>query len=173
MSRRIIKIFVLNLWLILVACSTPKYVDSPKDFKYNIHGLYANFKLNDRPSIIGEIIEVQPDIIRILPLSSNMGITTFSKDLIKSAEILVALSYDNPKKIYSWSGLMGLTSIAHGFWGVFTLPINVTTAISMNNSTYQGAYKIKYPDKILWKDMSKFARFPQGIPKNINVSLIK
>lgn len=68
---------------------------------------------------------------------------------------------------------MPITSIGHGFWGVITLPINISTAASMNSSSNSSAYRMKYPDNISWNEMSKFARFPQGIPENIDLNLIE
>ena len=41
----------------------------------------------------------------------------------------------------------------------------------MNSAAFKGAYRIKYSDNISWNGISKFARFPQGIPESIDQEL--
>lgn len=89
---------LIVLFLVFSACSTPKNLTSPKDFKFDINGLYIECTLVNKSSINGELIEVNPNIIRILPVDSKEGLKTFIKDEIKNVEIFVSSIYDNPKK---------------------------------------------------------------------------
>jgi len=163
----------LIITFLFCACTTPNYLSSPKDFKYHVKGLFLEFKLDKKTKIIGEIIEVNSDYVIILPVDSHIGIQTIFKDRIEKADVIVSLTSDNPKKINTWAGLMPILSLGHGYWGVFTLPINLAVAVPMSNASMKGTYAIKYPDNISWDDMSKFARFPQGIPRNIKLESIR
>jgi hypothetical protein len=164
---------LLCVILVLSSCSSASYLTKPKDFKYQIKGLFIETTLKDESITIGEIIEVDSVDIKILPLYQKNGIQTITKDEIQSAEVIIALTSDDSKKISTWAGLLNVLSIGHGYFGALTLPVNLAITIPMANDAAKGTYRVKYPDNITWYEMSKFARFPQGIPKNIAQNDIK
>jgi hypothetical protein len=43
----------------------------------------------------------------------------------------------------------------------------------MSYDAAKGVYRVNYPKNVNWEDMSKFARFPQGIPDAVDVKSIK
>ena len=163
----------LSFILLLTSCKTADYLSKPKNFKEQVKGLYFECKVDGDLQIIGEIIEVDSTAIKILPLYTSEGIITIAKDRIETADILVALTSDNPEKIKTWSSLINIASLGHGFFAVISLPINLASSISMNSSAAKGAYRVNYPKNVFWKDISKFARFPQGIPPTIEPNSIK
>lgn len=163
----------LSFILLLASCKTADYLTKPKDFKEQVNGLYFECKVDGEFEIIGEIIEVDSTDIKILALNSEEGIMTISKDRIEKGDILVALTSDNPKKIKTWSSLINIAPLGHGYFGVVSIPINLISTIPMNNSAAKGAYRVNYPNNVFWKDISKFARFPQGIPDGIDPKSIK
>ena len=110
---------------------------------------------------------VKKDVI-VTQYTSNSTMITVFKDSIGSAEIIVSTTSDDPGKISTWAALINLSSIGHGFGGIITLPINLAITIPIANDAAKGTYRVKYPAAIGWKEMSKFARFPQGIPQSIN-----
>ena len=158
---------LLCVFIVLNSCSSASYLTKPKDFKYQIKGLFIETTLKDESITIGEIIEVDSVDIKILSFYQEIGIQTITKDKIQSAEVIIALTSDNPEKISTWAGLLNVLSIGHGYFGLLTLPINLAITIPMANDAVKGTYRVKYPDNIAWDEMSKFARFPQGIPQNI------
>ena len=161
--------FLLFALLISTACSSPKYLSSPANFKQHVKGLFLEYTLGKpKDKIIGEIIEVNPEEVIILPIEENASIRTIPKSEILEADIIVASTSDNPKSISTWAGLVNLLSVSHGRVGVFSLPINLLTTISIGNSAAKSAYRIKYPADVSWDQMNKFARFPQGIPASID-----
>lgn len=160
--------------LLILSCSSPKHLPKPKDFKYHVKGLHMELVTNNDVTILGEIIEAKSDSVKILPLQINKrSITTISKNDIKKADVIISLTSDDPKKISTWGGLLNITSIGHGFFGLFTLPINLLATSSMSNSAAKGNYRMKYPNDVSWEMLKKFARFPQGIPSHIKLEDIQ
>ncbi|GAA3560767.1 hypothetical protein [Snuella lapsa] len=164
---------ILSALILVLSCGTPKTLISPKNFKFDVKGLFVKCKLLDNSFIKGELIEVTPETIRVLTNEKEENIKTFKKENINNVEIFVSSIYDNPKIINRWSTLMPVTSVGHGFFGIFSLPVNIGVAISMNSTSQSSSYRMKYPDNISWNEMSKFARFPQGIPNNIDMNQIE
>lgn len=151
------------------ACSSPYYLSKPAEFKYQVKGLTFEANLDEGLILFGEIIELDSESITILPIGpQRKEMTTISKTQIKSAEIIVSSTSDNSQKIGTWAGLTNIESIGHGIVGIVTLPINLAVTIPIAIDASKGTYRIKYPENISWDEMTKFARFPQGIPENIN-----
>ena len=54
-----------------------------------------------------------------------------------------------------------------------SLPINLMITIPIGISAAHDTYKMNYPKNVSWNQMSKFARFPQGIPDHIDLDQIE
>lgn len=164
-----ITFFLCTLFL-FSGCSSPKHLPTPKDLKYHVKGFYAQVNTNGIfKSISGEIIAASANEIIVLPFDTKAKITTIAKDNIQTINVLISLTVDNPKKINTRASLVNLTSIGHGVFGLITLPINIAATTGITRSKYS----MKYPDNLSWDKLSKFARFPQGIPSQINIKTIE
>lgn len=159
--------YLILLTLIFTGCKSPQYLTTPQDFNYNVKGLYFECEISGYKSVLGEIIEVSPEYIKILPFESESSLLKIEKDRVVKGDILVALTSNNPKKIQTWSALVNFAPLGHGYFAVFTVPINLAATIPMSHTASKGAYRINYPDGIQWIELAKFARFPQGIPNHI------
>jgi hypothetical protein len=150
-----------------MTCSSPKNVSTPNNLKHKVYGSYANLYLpGNLKNKSGEIIEVNAKEIKLLQKGEVISV---SKDLVQSCIISVSLTVNDPKKINTWASLINLMSIGHGLFGVISLPINVLAT----NGITKSKYTLKYPDNMSWDKIQKFARFPQGIPKNIDLKEIQ
>lgn len=165
-------ISILVTLLLLVSCKSPSYLTKPKDFKYHVKGLYFETEIVKNFKIIGEIIEVNDNEIKILPINSEK-IIAIEKDRINSADIIVSLTGNEVKKINILATVTALSTVPHGWFWAITLPISLTTSIATAQSAAKATYRVKYPDDIDWSNISKFARFPQGIPENIDINRIQ
>lgn len=154
--------------LILAGCRSPEYLAEPEDFRYHVKGLYLKAQLGNDARLLGEIIEVNPEEIVLLALDQNIGLRTFPKGQIKTAEVVVSLTSDAHKAIGAWAGLINLLSIGHGGYAILSMPINIPVTTAVANKAAMASYRVKYPDQVSWEEMKKFARFPQGIPEQIN-----
>lgn len=167
--------FLAILILLGTSCLSNKYLPKPSELKQHTKGLYIDLKLNGESSVLGEIIEVNPEEVNILPIKIinstvyHGALTTIKKEQINRARIGVATISDNPKKIKNLATTASVISIGHGWFAIITLPSSLAIGIS----TVNGSMSIRYPMDISWDQMNKFARFPQGIPKSINPINIK
>lgn len=60
----------------------------------------------------------------------------------------------------AWAVLGGLSTISHGFFLVLTVPLwTLGGTASALAQQYSGSYRFRHP-----KEVSAFARFPQGLP---------
>lgn len=161
-------LLVLSFVVLFSACNSPKYMPKPKDFSHHVKGLHVIVKEHDGNKVSGEIIAVDAKFMKILPTKPIADRLFFiSKKNIKKATILVSTISDDPIRISTKAGLVNLTTLGHGFFMVFTVPITMAMTMKMGNEVAKSSYRIKYPKDISWNEMSKFARFPQGIPRQI------
>lgn len=167
-------VFILFSFLLLGACKSPMYLSSPNDFKHHVKGLILKVDLDEDTQVLGEIIEVNNEAITILTLNQDKAtiITVLKKD-IHSADIVISSTSDNPKGLGTWAGLINLTTLYHGYFMVLSVPINLGTTIFISRDAAIGTYSMKYPENVSWEQISKFARFPQGIPEHIDIKQIK
>ncbi|MCR9290604.1 MAG: hypothetical protein NXI23_24800 [Bacteroidetes bacterium] len=166
-------LFLLGI-LFLGACKSPDYLSKPMDFSHHVKGLILKAEIDGKSKILGEIIEVNSEAIMILPIDKNTNtIMTIPKDKIQNADIIIASTSDNPTGISTWAGLINLAPAGHGWFMILSVPINLVTTISIGSDAAKGTYRMKYPKNVSWNQMSKFARFPQGIPDHINLDQIE
>lgn len=63
----------------------------------------------------------------------------------------------------AWSfPVLALASLSHGFFGVITLPINmILSGVAYGSLSDKASYTAK---ELPYEEISKYARFPQGLP---------
>ena len=161
------KFYLFIILVIITSCSSPKHVLTPNELKKNTKGLYSKITLKSTTNgVNGELIEVTDKQITLL---TKDGILSFKKENIKESIILVSLTVNNPRRINSWASLINLLSLGHGYWAVFSLP----PTIAITNGITSEKYIMNYPENVKWEQLHKFARFPQGIPKEIDRQSIR
>jgi len=167
-----LKYFLIFLFFVS-ACKVPDYVPLPKDYKYNVKGSYVMIKTKDDKDIVGEIIVVNDKSISLLPTSSQFRkiITIVKRDDLEF-DILLCSSSDEPEAITAWASALTLTSIGHGKFLVFSAPINIATGFGMA-ADVKSPYSVRYPKGIDWRRLHKFARYPQGLPEGVDLSMIR
>ncbi|MEO6902695.1 MAG: hypothetical protein ABI315_06025 [Bacteroidia bacterium] len=169
------KITLIALLAILISsCSAPKYLPSSDKIDVNQNGSYikvnfyraANIPRSLQTYYGGELIAIDSNKMVILSASTHKCATIQIKDVKR-----FNLRYAKPKH-YGWTiPLYTLATIAHGFLLIYTAPINliVTTAV-----TISGENAFQYNKRnMTYEKLKMFARFPQGIPPNIDLANIK
>lgn len=152
--------------IFISSCYSPKYLPSSGKIDVNEYGSYI--KLTDKTASIidGELIAIDSNKIIVL--------TEYTKNCITVPVSKVeqfSLKYANPKH-YGWTIPSGIgLPLIHGLFAVFTIPVHLIVTISV---TVGGENAFKYSDKNMTYDKLKmFARFPQGVPPNIDLASIK
>jgi hypothetical protein len=171
MRNRIVINILAAAVLLLSSCYPKTYLPKPKEYLSDVKGSYITVVMKSRSHITheGEIIAVDKEHLILLSVSRWDTTTVIHKEEVQSAQILLARTSDDPEKIGTWAGLMNLMTLAHGYFMVFTVPMNIIASIATATGASNSNYRIHYPDEIKWDDISKFARFPQGMPKGVEV----
>jgi len=164
----------LLLLAILPACMPPKHLPTPGGLKYFTKGCYIKATyLNEegrREHLKGEIIAVENEKLYLLEKTNNTAptVVAYSQEKFLQTDVFVSTIVEDPTILSIWGGLLPLTSISHGFFGVLSLPVLLTTSFSG-----KGTYRVGFPRGANWEEIRKFARFPQGLPANIDLISIQ
>jgi hypothetical protein len=115
--------------------------------------------------IDGELIAIDSNKIVVLSSTEKKCLLVSVKEIKR-----FTLQYAQPKQ-YGWTiPVFLLSTISHGFFSIFTVPVNLIVTIS---STSSGNSAFKYKSKSMnYQKLKMFARFPQGIPSNIPIESI-
>jgi len=162
-----IKIILAALFtMFFYSCVSPSYLPTSDKIDVNEYGAYIQVIRKANSTIKGELISIDSNQICVLNNSSNKCIIL----PITSVESF-SLRYALPKD-YGWTiPVFTLATISHGLIAIFSAPLNLIVTIIVTSS---GENAFKYSDRSMTYDQLKmFARFPQGIPPNIEILEIK
>jgi hypothetical protein len=161
------KLFILVLVAVFnINCSTPTYLPSSKEIGVHQFGSYIKIKHKNNSYTSGELIAIERNKIIVLKQIEQTCVTVPISDVDK-----FKLNYAKPKN-YEWTIPFGvLLPFIHGSFSYVTLPIHLLGTISV---TAAGKNAFKYSEKNMTYDQLRmFARFPQGIPRDVDLSSIK
>ncbi len=160
--------------LFLTGCKSPYNLSSPKEFPFHVKGLVLEWKTGKPGKMLhGEILEVTDSNLTVLLVEGTYDLQVIPRTDLEKADILVATTSDSPKSFAIWTALLNLMPLGHGFFGILTIPVNLSTSIPLAVDASAGTYRLKFPRDVPWSDLHKFARFPQGIPASINLTSLK
>jgi len=155
------------LVLVIISCTSTKYfLPSSESIDVDQYGSYINVTHKRLVNIKGELISIDSTKIIVLMESTHKCVPVSISDVER-----FKLQYANPKH-YGWSiPAYTLATISHGVFLLFTMPVNLIVTISV---TLGGENAFTYSDKdMTYGKLKMFARFPQGIPANIDLASIK
>ena len=161
------KIILTGLLAIIISsCTSPRYLPSSDKIDINQNGSCINIIPKTTANIDGELIAIDSNKIVVLSEATNKCMTVQINDVKR-----FTLRYAEPKH-YGWTiPVYTLATIGHGALLILTAPINFIVTILV---TASGENAFQYSDKNMTYDKLKmFARFPQGIPPNIDLASIK
>ncbi len=164
-----IKIIAAVLFL-LIGCKTKEYLPKPYEMNYYTKGMWLECKLPDKTTSSGELLALNEKQAFILPLNSK--VQTIEKSNIQSAVLYLSLTADHPEELRGATFIPFLT-LTHGIFLILTLPINLLIAGPIIDSQRAGTYILEYPEAVTWEELAKFSRFPQGIPKGLDIYTLK
>lgn len=157
----------LILMLLLGSCKAPAYLPESEDIGTHAFGSYITIDLNEGKDLEGELISIDEEALLVLPKQGDLNIQSVPAENIKS----FTLMYAQPKN-YGWSiPVSVLITASHGVFAVFTAPINIVVT-SVVTSRGQKAFTYRDQD-ISMEELKMFARFPQGLPPQIEVVDLK
>jgi len=113
----------------------------------------------------GELIAVQESNVYLLTMD---GMEVISIDKVQNA--MLAL-YKEKKRVGLWALIGTLSTLSHGIGLIFSAPTWIITGIASASGESKSGL-LKYSDSS-WEEIKKYARFPQGIPKGINLESLR
>ncbi|MEY4903003.1 MAG: hypothetical protein RLZZ292_818 [Bacteroidota bacterium] len=187
-------LFVLLVPFIMSSCSTsiPNYLPTIDNIDTNRFGSHIVLNCTEGYIQEGELIAIDSGAITILTGDYNFQAnkemvretSDSTRQALKSNQVhrfvkvvplkeieRFSLQYAEGKK-YGWTALFGLLlSASHGFLFVGSAPVNLVV-IGIVASDSNNAFK--YNNKtISYTKLRMFARFPQGIPPNVELNKIR
>ncbi len=97
---------------------------------------------------------------------------TVKKDEVKDA--LLELDEKNSGKYALWGAAFLLTPVVNGIISIITAPIGIISGFGAASiESGRDRYQVSYPDERYWNEVSKFSRFPQGIPEGIELNRVR
>ena len=171
---------ILLLFLSLTfmpGCQKPiiplSYMPKPIDATMSIKGSWIVISAHNdtlplaEKSISGELMAIQSDTVYLL---TDSALVTVNRSMINSAVLylfkpqtgiaptIAGLSY--------LPNVFGAFAIGEGAVLLLGVPLLITGAVmGLNEST---GNVMRYPDKYQLNDLTKFARFPQGLPPGLD-----
>lgn len=151
-----------------VALAAPACVSNPDPRRPTIQAMerqafggWIRVTTRSGAQVSGELISVEPHLIRILRVGQPVGsaLTFVPVSDLASAELY---RYEAESGYAAW-GLFGtLSTISHGFFLIFSVPIWATSA-SIAAVMESRHVVVQYPEHPL-SELAMWARFPQGMP---------
>jgi hypothetical protein len=170
MKTKIVLIGILAI--LMYGCTPVEYLSTSDQIDVNPYGSRIIIQRTAGPAIKGELISIAgSNLIVLKDIDSNKRsertTVTIPINEIKSYSVQYAKS-----KSYWWSiPVFTLATIAHGWWLIITAPVNLLVTGIV---TTTGATDFQYKSQnMTYEELKKFARFPQGIPENIDITSIK
>jgi hypothetical protein len=161
---------VTMVLMVLGSCYSTKNLPKSKNLNTFPYGSTLQWKNEDGKRVQGELLAVEDGFLYVLPhLGSNYSDSLFRLEYAGLTKF--SLIYVKPKSYY-WTIPLGMAaSIAQGFMGILSLPINLISAGFIINSTYRDAAFNQ--SQISYGELKEYARFPQGMPKEIDIAVLK
>lgn len=151
---------LLLMGMLFASCGMPAYLPKSSDIGSNRYGAYISVEQNRLSSVAGELISVSADSLLIHSVKTRQCVYVARTELTH-----YSLRYAKSVN-YSYVIPLGLlASISHGIFLVITAPLNLIVGAAVSISSMNAFI---YDDHdISYEQLHAFARFPQGIPSDV------
>lgn len=165
-------IYAVVLIAMVTGCKTisaPKgSVPKRKQLPLDAYGAWFSGRQSAQKMLVqGELIAIENDSIFILSADELKGIPAKEID---SAGVIVFNTEENTYAI--WTGLLTAASLTTGYFAGLTLPLSLGVGIVTTRDEANRINSFDFPQNS-WPTISKFARFPQGMPPGIDRKSIR
>jgi hypothetical protein len=162
------KLYLIGIITLLIGgCAATGHLptsDKIDVFEYGSFITIAHKKSDQK--LRGELIALDSNTMVVLSSETRKCVSIPVSEVRK-----FSLRYASPKS-YGWTiPALSLLSLSHGYWSVFTIPINLIVTIAVETESRKS---FRYDNEnMTYEDLKMFARFPQGIPPGIALDSIK
>ena len=161
------KLLLMGLIAALISsCSTPKYLPPSNQIDVNQYGSYIRVVSATGKEFRGELIAIDTSRMVVLSEMNDSCLTIPIREVAQ-----FKLRYAKPKHYAGSIPVALLLPFINGVFSVFTFPLHLIVTISV---TASGEASFKYSNKNMSYDrLPMFARFPQGLPPNVEPDSIR
>jgi len=169
------KYFVLKSFFLLIvlfsACKTNKLLPEPQYYSVNPYGTLISFKDKIKgEKIKGELIDAGEHSFKVL---AKEGLREYKPEDVTDMILLISRTSGKTDMIKIWGILNPFTTIAHGFYLILSLPVNIAISASTIAISEKAYYFIPLENYDYMIFLHKFARYPQGMPEGIIIKNIR
>ncbi len=148
------------------------YLPGASETQWDVYGGWITVAYSDSGTINtadGEFIGFQDSVVYVLTKSEPVSIRC---EDVRSASFDI---YSKKTWLFAgWTLLGSVSVLSHGYYAVLSLPLWLLTGIpSTISESLDGRYAENTPTIYWWQSISKFSRFPQGIPKQVDLRELK
>jgi hypothetical protein len=171
--------FARNPYLSLVAlfataCAStpgpPGYLQPAESAQREAYGAWIDVRLRgDRTEVAGEFVAVGGDTVFVLTAS---GLRAIPRSSIEGARLG---TYDSQWADLAYWVIGGtLMSASHGYYAAITAPLWIVIgSLTAGAVSRQPIEDVSGNNRSRWLEVSKFARFPQGMPRGIDRTTLR
>jgi hypothetical protein len=139
---------------------------SIKTAQTNSRGSWITVRTKAGLQVAGELIAVDVNYVHILaPMDGGVPRLVYTA----TPDIAVAelYRYTPDGGFVAWGGLGAVSAFSHGFWIVISGPIWLIT-MGITAAVESRHVIDRYPDDVTLPEIAQWARFPQGMPANVD-----
>lgn len=164
-------LILISLLLLLSACVSPAYLPSRHEVETATHGSFIEVYQKNGRSMEGELLAVYEESIIVLAETYNAKKRRIPVFVTISDIRQYSLRYARPVHYGGFIPLAAILPFINGVFFIFTFPLHMMVTIPV---TITGETDYKYTNKTLtYGELKMFARFPQGIPPNVELNAIQ
>jgi len=158
----------LSLLVLAGACfrttAPPSFLPTPHQAEQDGYGGWIRVQHHDDTEVEGELLAATPDTLHVLSFNGWLAVP------VNKVRVATLTAFRVPLDgIITWGAFGGMSTLSHGWFLILTLPTWIVA------STLAGASASKAP-RVRSVDPAKlapFARFPQGLPPDIDRAAIR
>ena len=162
-------VHLVALSLLAAGCAGTRgpsgYLQPAQVAQHEAYGAWIDVDFrDDRAELAGELVAVESDTVFVLTRS---GLHTIARTSIHAARLG---TYDSEwANLAYWVTGATLMTASHGWYSSITAPIWIITGVVAAATVSRGPIEdVKGNDVSRWREVSRFARFPQGMPRDID-----
>ncbi|EON77869.1 hypothetical protein ADIS_1788 [Lunatimonas lonarensis] len=160
---------VCFLMMACTAVQAPKSkVPRLKDIEQDGRGGWIIMHLAEESlEVTGELLSVSDDEIVLL---TGGGLFRYEQHTIDRARVVIYNT--ETAKFGLWTALSSLATVTNGYFLLITAPLNLITGAVVTGTESKRDNYVDFPEDG-WPVFRKFARFPQGMPEELQARDLK
>jgi hypothetical protein len=168
--RTLLRILLILPAVAAMGCASttapPGWLPIAEEAQSDVYGAWIEVACQDRSArgrVEGELIAAEPDSLFVL---SDAGLVGVPVAAIAKAKLT---AYDSKAKLLSSGTFVGaVTTPSHGFFLIFSAPVWIIMGSASSVAVSRTPQITHSPKSPRIEDFRKFARFPQGLPPNLD-----